>query len=499
MRTRSSISVPGLVGAVELVVDLDAVLVMDALEAGQVVVLDRVLVAEVEGDVDELVGRDQQAGLDDRDGPGAELGVEPVGQLVELGVAEPDEAGPGLGPLDLLGRLGGRGGLGFGGRRPAAAPRSAGRLAPRLGADHVDLARSPWAAGGRRGGGRGSARPPARAAARGSWPAWRSPASRASSSPCAVRSAAISTVRRSIRSGPEHRDRDVALDLVAIPGGEALLVQERDLQPLAVDLLLEHDQAVQEGLRRRRAAGDVDVDREVLVDARDDVVAFLERAAAGGAGAHRDHVLRLGHLVVEPGDHRHHRLGDGARDDHQVGLARRAAEDLGAEPRDVEPARRRADHLDRAAGQPEAQRPERRPPAPVVDRVDDPQQLVPVRDQDVLLQLLLEHRVDDRAPLRARDCRIRHDEIVCACMETGARAGRLGGVRSRRRGRLEIVRPTDGGGESSPDPDRFRASSQMSPILNGAVGFRQGGPSAREGGDQGGQVWRVLPRSPRPG
>ena len=193
-------------------------------------------------------------------------------------------------------------------------------------------------------------------------------------------------------------------------GEKPCLPRSGNLQPLAVDLLLEHDQAVQEGLRRGRAAGNVDIDGEVLVDPRDDVVPFLERAAAGGAGAHRDHVLRLGHLVVEPGDHRHHRLGDGARDDHQVGLARRAAEDLGAEPGDVEPARRRADHLDRAAGQPEAQRPQRRAPAPVVDRVDDPQQLVPVRDQDVLLQLLLEHRVDHRAPLGARDCRIRHDE-----------------------------------------------------------------------------------------
>ena len=45
--------------AVKLVVDLDAVLVVDALQARQVVVLDRVLVAEVERDLDELVGLDQ--------------------------------------------------------------------------------------------------------------------------------------------------------------------------------------------------------------------------------------------------------------------------------------------------------------------------------------------------------------------------------------------------------------------------------------------------------
>ena len=242
-----------------------------------------------------------------------------------------------------------------------------------------------------------------------------------------------------------------------------MLAQERNLQPLAVDLLLKHDQAVQEGLRRRRAAGNVDVDRDVLVDARDDVVAFLERPAAGGAGAHRDHVLGLGHLVVEPGDHRHHRLGDGARDDHQVGLPRRAAEDLGAEPGDVEPARGRADHLDRAAGQTEAQRPECRAPAPVVDRVDDPQQLVPVRDQDVLLQLLLENRVDHRAPLGARDCRVRHGvSSVPGRMPSVETAGLRFGLfdRSRTHGRSRSSSRT-GVGRATGIPAR-----DLRPILN---------------------------------
>ena len=112
---------------------------MDALEAGQVVVLDGVPVAEVEGDLDELVGRDEQAGLDDRGGARAELGVEPAGQLLELLVAQPDEAGPGLGPLGLLARLGGRGGCRRGGgrrRRPVA-----GRRRPRARASPRALAR----------------------------------------------------------------------------------------------------------------------------------------------------------------------------------------------------------------------------------------------------------------------------------------------------------------------------------------------------------------------
>ena len=47
---------PGFGGAVELVVDLDAVFVVNALKAGEIIILDRVLVAEEEGDVDQLVG-----------------------------------------------------------------------------------------------------------------------------------------------------------------------------------------------------------------------------------------------------------------------------------------------------------------------------------------------------------------------------------------------------------------------------------------------------------
>ena len=166
----------------------------------------------------------------------------------------------------------------------AAAGVAADGLAPRLGADHVDLAHRPWPrprTGRRR---RPSALGLGLGLRRGDLGRLDQAASRASTSPCAVRSAAISTVRRSIRSGPSTgigMSRSTSLRYQ----GEAFC--QAGYPALAVDLLLEHDQAVQEGLRRRRAAGDVDVDREVLVDPRDDVVPLLERPAAGGAGAHR--------------------------------------------------------------------------------------------------------------------------------------------------------------------------------------------------------------------
>ncbi len=73
--------------------------------------------------------------------------------------------------------------------------------------------------------------------------------------------------------------------------------------------------------RGGRAAGHIDVHRQELVDARDDVVALLERPAAGGAGAHRDDILGLGHLVVEGHDLGDHLFGDCARNDEQVSLA----------------------------------------------------------------------------------------------------------------------------------------------------------------------------------
>src|SRR5208283_4149682 len=76
----------------------------------------------------------------------------------------------------------------------------------------------------------------------------------------------------------------------AVAGRPGLEVRRRGGpgEPLAADLLLELHEAVQERLGPRRAPGDVDVDRDVAVDALQDVVALLERAAGDGAGAHRD-------------------------------------------------------------------------------------------------------------------------------------------------------------------------------------------------------------------
>src|SRR5262245_10142002 len=100
-------------GAVEVIGDFDAIFVVDALEAGQIVIFDGVSISEIEGDVDQLFGWDQEARLDDRDGPPAELLVDAVRERSLLVGPEPDEAWPSLGALGFLCDFGRRGRGGF--------------------------------------------------------------------------------------------------------------------------------------------------------------------------------------------------------------------------------------------------------------------------------------------------------------------------------------------------------------------------------------------------
>src|ERR1700746_1072113 len=129
---------------------------------------------------------------------------------------------------------------------------------------------------------------------------------------------------------------------------------------VADDLSLQLGEAVEDRLRPRRAAGDVDVDRQELVGALEDGVVG-EHPTRGGAGAHRHHPLQLQHLVVEAADDRRHFHRDPARENHQVGLSRRGASRLGAEAGDVVPRRdgRHRYPLDCAAGEAEGERKDR--------------------------------------------------------------------------------------------------------------------------------------------
>src|SRR5690606_23358731 len=69
--------------------------------------------------------------------------------------------------------------------------------------------------------------------------------------------------------------------------------------PFAADLPLQLHHAVKQRLRGRRAAGNVDVDRDDAVAPAHHRVAVVVVAAAVGARAHADHVLGVRHLVVD--------------------------------------------------------------------------------------------------------------------------------------------------------------------------------------------------------
>src|SRR5450759_2081302 len=171
----------------------------------------------------------------------------------------------------------------------------------------------------------------------------------------------------------------MAQDLLRRPPWVDCLGSRRDggLQANAADqALLTLDAALQlhdpanERLGTRWAAGDVDVDRKDLVDPVDLGVAPCEDATRHGAVAHGDEVLRLGHLPVEAHHRGCHLLRQRARDDHDVGLTWRGTDHLRAEARDVEFGRGHRYEFDKAAGEPEAERPEAVAPCPVEKRVD---------------------------------------------------------------------------------------------------------------------------------
>src|SRR5664280_2221315 len=123
-------------------------------------------------------------------------------------------------------------------------------------------------------------------------------------------------------------------------------------QRVSLDLLVQLQDGVEQHLRPGGAAGQVHVHRDDVIDPLHDRV-VVEHAAAAGADPHRQHPLRLGHLVVDLPQHRGHLLAHPASDDHQVGLAGRGPKHLHAEARQIVATRPGRHHLDRAAGQAE--------------------------------------------------------------------------------------------------------------------------------------------------
>lgn len=159
------------------------------------------------------------------------------------------------------------------------------------------------------------------------------------------------------QSSPKHNKRQ---PLSSVPHAGDLGVAH---------LALELEDAVHEGFGGRRAAGDVDVDRDDTVAATDDTVAVVVVAATVGAAAHGDDPSGLRHLIVDLAKSRGHLVGQGTGDNHDVGLARRSTEN-NTEAILIVTGGGKVHHFDGTAGETECHGPQRGLAGPVGDDVE---------------------------------------------------------------------------------------------------------------------------------
>src|SRR5260370_10025181 len=135
--------------------------------------------------------------------------------------------------------------------------------------------------------------------------------------PSSVRASCCSTLTSSAAPLCSRSRSSANDDRLPGPAGLELVVPDAFL----LDALLEQDDALEQRLAARRAARHVHLDADDLVDALGDRVRVPVGAAAVGARAHRDHVLRIGHLLVETLAGGRHLSGDEAHRPPDVDLA----------------------------------------------------------------------------------------------------------------------------------------------------------------------------------
>src|SRR4051812_14104108 len=105
----------------------------------------------------------------------------------------------------------------------------------------------------------------------------------------------------------DHLELALGLQELVVLAALALLHEAA----LLLDLVLQHDEPVEDLLGARRTARDVDVDRNALIGARHRRVVLIE-AARRRADAERHRPLRLAHLLVDAAQHRPLTLRDRA-------------------------------------------------------------------------------------------------------------------------------------------------------------------------------------------
>jgi hypothetical protein len=135
------------------------------------------------------------------------------------------------------------------------------------------------------------------------------------------------------------------------------------------DLFLEERQTLEDGLGPGRASGNVNIDRQDLIDTLDHAIDIVHTAAVG-ARPHGHDPLGFGHLLVKAKNDGCYLFKDGPGRNEQIRLTGRASQNFGPESPDVVSGRVGYHLLDKTTGQSEEHRPEAVLSRPVDDVVD---------------------------------------------------------------------------------------------------------------------------------
>ena len=139
---------------------------------------------------------------------------------------------------------------------------------------------------------------------------------------------------------------------------------------LDFDFALELHQAIEESFGTRRTTGDIDIDRQDLVDTGHNAIGILEGTAGNGATAAGDNIFRLGELFIEAHESRGHLMDDGALHHNIVCLTRRVAGHFEPEAGHVVARGTEAHELDSAAARAETEGPKRIGNTPINEFVE---------------------------------------------------------------------------------------------------------------------------------
>src|SRR6266496_1610354 len=149
-----------------------------------------------------------------------------------------------------------------------------------------------------------------------------------------------------------------------LPMHSAVRFEDVSGRRLAHDDILQTHQSVKQRFRPRRAAGNVNVDRNRPINPLHCRVR-IKWSARRCARAHCNHPFRFRHLIVNATNDRSHFQSHSSGNDYQIALSRAGTKYAGAEAIDIETSRAGRDHLNRATGETERHRPDGRLARPV--------------------------------------------------------------------------------------------------------------------------------------